>query len=368
MKYPKKTKFLDNEQFLLLYRQFLHDCDQGIRLQKNGKRVSPKTVLRYGYLFKLLEEFDKNDFELKLFFVPNLTTRELEGAKKYWKKFYYAFIDFMYKKGCYDNYVGGTIKVLRTYFNYLINEKQLPIGMFHKNFYCPKDEIPVIVLSPEQLASFINDTALLERLPDDLQTVRDIFVFGCTVGLRVSDLMALKPYNLVKQREEYYLKVRSKKTYVDTVIKLPSYAIEILQKYQPQTLKGRNKQTTLLPSMSTWYFNKQLKRLARYLTSDEPLIKVRQKKGIQTVVYKNREKKQHYTMADHISSHTMRRTAITTMLSLGMAEQLVRRISGHSPNSSEFYKYVAYSQNLLDTETEKVFEKLVALSTELHKY
>jgi intergrase/recombinase len=61
---------------------------------------------------------------------------------------------------------------------------------------------------------------------------------------------------------------------------------------------------------------------------------------------------------DVVSSHTMRRTAITTMLSLGVHEQLVRKISGHTPNSKEFYRYVSWSQTLQDRSTEEMFAKL----------
>ena len=54
----------------------------------------------------------------------------------------------------------------------------------------------------------------------------------------------------------------------------------------------------------------------------------------------------------------MRRTAITTMLSLGVTEQVVRKISGHAPGSKEFYRYVIWAQTYQDQETEKMFAKL----------
>jgi integrase len=56
-----------------------------------------------------------------------------------------------------------------------------------------------------------------------------------------------------------------------------------------------------------------------------------------------------------ISSHTMRKTAITTLLNLGMPETLVRKISGHASNSMEFYRYVKYSDSFMDNETDKIF-------------
>jgi hypothetical protein len=41
-----------------------------------------------------------------------------------------------------------------------------------------------------------------------------------------------------------------------------------------------------------------------------------------------------------------------------MSEASVRAISGHSPNSKEFYKYVAYCQKAQNEETDRMFAKL----------
>ncbi|MBK6987035.1 MAG: hypothetical protein IPH33_01655 [Bacteroidetes bacterium] len=54
----------------------------------------------------------------------------------------------------------------------------------------------------------------------------------------------------------------------------------------------------------------------------------------------------------------MRRTAITTLLNLGMPEHMVRKISGHATGSKEFFRYVQYSQSFLDQETDKVHLRL----------
>jgi len=54
----------------------------------------------------------------------------------------------------------------------------------------------------------------------------------------------------------------------------------------------------------------------------------------------------------------MRRTAVTTMLILGMPEHLVRKVSGHSNNSRAFFRYVNYAQSFLDNEINKVHQKL----------
>jgi integrase len=54
----------------------------------------------------------------------------------------------------------------------------------------------------------------------------------------------------------------------------------------------------------------------------------------------------------------IRRTAITTHLILGMPEHLVRKISGHTSNSSSFNRYVHYAQVYVDREIDKVHSKL----------
>ena len=104
--------------------------------------------------------------------------------------------------------------------------------------------------------------------------------------------------------------------------------------------------------------NIYLKELAEQAGWTNEVVKTREKKGIAEIIYKNNKIHAHFRFCDLISSHTMRRSAITTMLSLQMPEHLVRKISGHAANSKEFHKYVAISQNYLDLETDKVFEKL----------
>jgi len=168
--------------------------------------------------------------------------------------------------------------------------------------------------------------------------------------LRVSDLMQLKLYNLEIIDEHYYLKVISKKTQSQTRIRLPEHAIEIINRY-------RGKQRTLLPQISLFNLNNNIRQLMETAGWTDPCIKSRSKQGKIITIPKNSSPGQAYRFCDLVSSHTMRRTAITTMLRLGMPEHLVRKISGHSAGSKEFFRYVALSQLYIDSETEIMFNK-----------
>lgn len=351
---PRKAKFLEQEIALRLLQQFINDSYSGRRTKANGTKISTGTVANYEYFQKnLLGFLDARNKEFKIYNAPKLTQRETERAKKYYQEFYRSFTTYLYDdKKVFDNYVGLNIKYLRGFFNYLEKELHYPVGSFHKAFYVPVEEIPIIALTQEQLRYFIsNEEMNCVAKEHNLEVVKDIFVFGCTVALRVSDLLSLTKSNLIVKGDSYYISVKSQKTRTSTSIKLPDYCIEILKKY-------KGKQRTLLPKYSKAWFNSQLKVLASLIPDDYEMVKTRERRGKEVVVYKDPENKVHYKLSDHITTHTMRRTAITTMLSFGMPEHLVRKISGHAPNSKEFFRYVELTQSFIDDETDRVFSKI----------
>ena len=358
IKLTRKDKTLNDQLILNLLDDFIKDSSSGKRLKKNGTRIGDSTVDTYRYFKRVFVLFNEEvNFELKLYIIDNLTQTEKVRAANYWRKFYTAFTNFMYNKmGYYDNYVGNIIKTLRTFFNYIITERHINIGLYHKSFYAPKEEIDIITLSHKQLNYIIFDEQFNQLVKNrELEKVKDIFVFGCTVALRVSDLLSLTPKNLIIKNDKYYLTVKSKKTKTKTSIKLPDYAIAIIKKYHKQ-------QKTLLPTISMGYLDLQVKLLGKLLPDDFELIKTRERRGKQVVIYKDAKRKIHYKLSDHITTHTMRRTAITNMLNLGMPEYMVRKISGHAANSKEFFRYVELSQSFMDKETDHFFDKISAIN------
>ena len=146
------------------------------------------------------------------------------------------------KKGYYDNYTGTIFKIIKTFFNYLQTEKGFIIGNYHKSFRVPVQTKAPVVLQPEQLNS-------------SLKRARDIFVFGCTVALRVSDLMNLKKTNIVTTDKEVYLLIHTQKTGAEVKIPLPDYALQIIDRYKKKETKY------ILPRLSAPNINIQVKKL-----------------------------------------------------------------------------------------------------------
>ncbi len=345
---PKKVT---EYPFLPLLRKFINEAKKGKHLQTNGKKIKPLSVKNYHYLELLLIKFaEEKKIVIRVKNIAGLSKTQFEVEKKYWKDFYFQFTSFLYDDlNHFDNYVGRLIKLLRSVLNYLNSEKNLNIGLFYKKFYAPSEDVEIIILSPERINYLIDTKELELSLSDDLQKVKDVFIFGCAVALRFSDLKALNKSNLEIINQRMYIKIQSKKTQTYTRVKLPEFAINIIKKYSKQYV---NK---LLPEFTKAYMNKKVKVIMETYGFTEIIERTRQKRGIPVHILKNNK---HYRFCDSVSTHTMRRSAITTLLSLGMNEQMVRQISGHAANSKEFFRYVAFAQNYIDTEIDQVHQKL----------
>lgn len=330
---------------------------KGSRLQKNGFVIRQSTIEAYEALLKHLVNFQTHQQkQLCIRDWETLNQRAKTAEVNYWKKFYLQFTEYLFNEcNHHDNFVGANMKFLRTFFGWLQDEQIINIGMYYRRFYKTYEDIPVIVLSPERLHFLIYDKEFEKSLCKRLQKLKDLFVFGCTTALRYSDLINLKPCNIEVIGNSTYVYVRSQKTQTFSRIYLPQYAKDILYKY-------RLRKTSLFPPISGVNFNKAIKKIALLAGWTEEIVKTRNKRGQPCTIYKEKEGKINYRFCDIVSSHTMRRTAITTMLRMGMNEVNVRLISGHKANSSSFHRYVYYADSYIDEQMDLYYEKLIGLN------
>jgi integrase len=300
-----KMSQINGKSFIELFELFIHETEHGIRVKKNGTKIRESTIKGYRTLLMHLRNFTKlKKFPLKILTIDSSSPTRINDIKDYYKQFYHQFTDYLYNdKNNYDNGVSGKIKNLRVFFSYLKNDKNINIGDFYKSMYVPNEDVPIITLSPEQLRMLIYDPSIDEKLCPRLQRIKDIFVFGCTVALRISDLLSLTTDNLQIVDDTYYLMTRSRKTDTVTFVKLPDFAKAIIDKYFGQY-------PTLLPSISDQKFNQYLKELGLILDFKNEVQKTRNKKGSAVNLHKDLDKQNNFLFADLMTSHMMRRTAI----------------------------------------------------------
>lgn len=337
---------------LPILEKFVHANDRNFRRLANGRTLTKGTKNNYRNLYKLLEKFSRSTgFELRFVVLKNNQTL-FNREKKYHSQFYIKLTNYLFDElNHYDNYVGHTIKKIRAFYKWVRLERGLNIGEFHKSFHVWKEDIQIITLSHNQLSYLINDLDFHRSLSPSLRRTKDLFIFGCTTALRVGDLLSLQIDNVETISGSSYLKLRSQKTNSYTRVKLPDYCSEIMR-------RNKSRGSKLFRTTTRRTFNVQIKQLAEKAGWTDDCPKYRTKRGRPVLVYKDAISKTHYRFCDLVSSHSMRRSGISIMLNLGLDEHFTRKVSGHAPGSSEFYKYVKYNQEQLDKSTDLVYAKL----------
>jgi integrase len=238
-----------------LFNSFISDSVKRRRLTSSNTPVSASSISSYRIFARKLEEFElKTGNVVRIPIVRGRSQRSHIVRKKFWKQFYLRFTHFLYAKGYINNYVGLLMKILKTFLNWLKNDRGFEIGDYYKQLYVPREEIPVIVLSADQLRSLIFDKELSKKLSKDLNLIRELMIFGCFTGLRYSDLTTLSARNIETLNGNRYLLKENLKTGAITRIKLTAQAMLILDRHSQ--LKGQ-----LLPYPNRTNFNKGLKRI-----------------------------------------------------------------------------------------------------------
>lgn len=156
-----------------------------------------------------------------------------------------------------------------------------------------------------------------------LERQRDVFIFQCLIGCRVSDLMRLTKDNIIRGAVEY---IASKtKGERPEVIRVPLHdkAVEILKRYDSMP-DGR-----LLPFVSQQRYNEYIKQIfaeagiTRVVTVLNPTTGLEEQRHINEIA----------------SSHLARRTFVGNLYKKVKDPNLVGKLSGHKEGSRAFARY-----------------------------
>lgn len=152
---------------------------------------------------------------------------------------------------------------------------------------------------------------------------RDIFVFQCLVGCRVSDLVKLTRANLINGGIEYIpLKTKDERP---TIVRVPlnTTAAEIVARYKDDSREA------LLPFISPQKYNDAIKRifLAARLTRPVTILDPMTRQEVQR------------PLNEIASSHLARRTFVGNLYKLVKDPNLIAKLSGHVEGSRAFARY-----------------------------
>jgi site-specific recombinase XerD len=164
----------------------------------------------------------------------------------------------------------------------------------------------------------------------DLELYRDLFVFQCSIGARVSDLFKLKYENLQKDRGKWCIKYLPKKTKNTTSIEcrvpLTKNAYSIFKKYK---LKQHETKTPLFPfPKNPQTLNKNLKKIFKMAGLDRMV-----------TVYNKDGETEYVPLFSLAQSKFARSCFIDILVGKGETDNIISTMSGHTPGSKAFHRY-----------------------------
>lgn len=223
-----------------------------------------------------------------------------------------------------DNAIVTYMSAIRAYWRWCIDMGYTKNDPFRKySVGSQKYGTPYYLTTEERDLLYQTDLSF----DKEVALARDIFIFQCYIGCRISDLFALTDNNIVESENGIAVQYIPSKTKEENprVVKvyLSPTAIEILNRY-----KGKNK-NSIFPFMTTGKLN--------------DLIRIGlQKAGINRVVTilnpVTKQSEQH-PICDVASSHMARRTFIGNLYKKVKDPNLVGKLSGHCEGSTAFARY-----------------------------
>ena len=163
------------------------------------------------------------------------------------------------------------------------------------------------------------------------QIQRDIFIFQCHTGCRISDLYALTYSNISDGWLIYVPKKTSKHTPATVEVPLTTTALQIIERY-----KGVDKHGRLLPFITEQSYNRVLPIICQRAGLTRSVI----------VLNPSTFESQAVPLWSQVTSHTARKTFTQIAYTMTGDKRIVATMTGHTDTSQAFNRYSDVSREI----------------------
>lgn len=278
----------------------------------DAKNVAPRTRYKLHALAHHLERYEQAT--RKRLYAHTLTKEDLYALTKYLLKV----------ANLSQNALSNRMKQFRA----LVYWAGKPYPNPFENYTIPQE----VYGDPSFLTAEERDTiAQTNSLTPAKRVQRDIFIFQCYTGCRVSDLYALTYGNIKDGWLIYTAQKTSRHTPVTIEVPLSPVALDIIERYKGVDLKNR-----LLPFISDIKYNVAIRSILKTAGIDRPVMWRDPKTGLV-------RPRPLYEVA---SSHLARRTFAQMAYASTGDKRLTASMTGHSENSRAFNRYSEVTRDM----------------------
>lgn len=245
------------------------------------------------------------------------------------------FRDYM-KNGHLNNTLVKAMQVLRRFMSYCVDKKILKT--IPKIVTGSPNDINVIFLDYDEAMKL----AFCPMPSLSLEQVRDVFLFGVFTGMRFGDIAKLQKQNIFTNHFEFFIQKSG-----STVIKVVPFtpiSRSIIEKYKDYPGQFA------LPTISNQKTNDYLKIVGKYAGLDT-IVNVSEKTAYGKIIEKS------YKKYEVLTCHVSRKSFISIALRLGMKEEVVKSITGHSKGSKAFNRYFEIANQEKHESMQQIFGK-----------
>lgn len=279
---------------------------------RDAKNIDLTTCRQYEVLIRALERMDKN----RTWRVDKITVQDIDN--------FCAFFRCEKRNGKTikrsQNTLTGKLKRWRALQNFAVLRGYAQTSPFSQ-FTIPTEVYgtPIFLTTEErnQLYAFVD-------LPPALKVQRDIFIFQCHVGCRVSDLISLTKDNVTEDGFLQYIPQKQRRRIPMTVrLPLSQVALEIIQRYADDSNER------LLPFVHPNNYNEAIHQFMRLAGLDRIVI----------IPDKLTMRQVRKPLWEVTTSHTARKTFIEAMFRETKSERITSAFTGHAEGSRAFSRY-----------------------------